>query len=841
MFHKCGLRTNLTNWRGIFLSNFIANCPITWLNSLLTTYVAKQRILPDTQVATQQDVQTRDLMSYLAGIKCWAARHKEPVYAIKRDQMKGFDYLSPEGMYDAVSAYGLPSQIIDIDRESQTEVKCYIRTAYGLTEPIIISGVNKQGGPMSPLKSTLTTSLGHHYLNDMLANDPDTLILTTTAFKKADPHLPDDHLKLQVAMTEATDDSYLFAKSLTSLRRNTLEMERFQYAYGWLTQWTKTVDNPSARYEELKAIIEGFTFPKFGVRSPITLLRKITSQCIVSRCRALLSLQPIKQTDAEELDRKIMRKIHDELGMPFNPNTDILDLPLKHHGLEFPSVARINAGIAIDGIARDLNHHIPAYRLMARITLADWTCAINDCTNPLDGRGLLRDFSQYAGKISYGWIVAQKAMGRMAPTLSLRMTERTEILKGDVSLSHCLAIHSHHHPTATGTRKTVDGNNLRSLRAKGIRKVSDVGEWTIWATDGSMIPASAGLLQQKSVTAAITGPVTLVLQIDGSNIASTQGELIGLTGGILFADSTTSTPRLYTDYLNAVKLIEDSKSSVAFEHTKGHADERTTPSLMNTEADHYASMAQRCIDDVPTAPIPTFFMDEYTFYNERDGWIESNIRHLTDMMMAQNTSDDIAIGRQHRMLTSIYEPRPPPDFPYTRAYAAYSATVQLYARSGQLPVADTLFKRKKIDDDGCRLGCEAVEDAHHLFVECGRYSEWRGRMAEELKTKTETKLIEEGVEETARKGLLQAAKSLFRRDDEIWPLKHTFYYLGHIPPLEALLPNDAVDGTIKREKILHHLAADWHLAAIRLAGRIFGDYQREMAKKNVPMKKRGKN
>ncbi|KAJ6600482.1 hypothetical protein DFH09DRAFT_901420, partial [Mycena vulgaris] len=446
----------------------------------LVNYSVMNSIFPG-DVATQQDVQTRDLMSYLAGIKCWAARQKEPVYAIKRDQMKGFDYLSPEGMYDAVRAYGLPSQIIDIDHESQTDVKCYIRTAYGNTEPIIITGVNKQGGPMSPLKSTLTTSLSHHYLNNLLSTDPNALIITTATFKKADPHLPDDHLKLHVAMTEATDGSYLFATSLQSLRRNTLEMERFQFAYGWLTQWTKTVaytlqvtgtlpntvsfdsvtnqkgvdpmlitkhdvplikdeldflrakvDNPGARFDELKSMIDAFIFPKFIGRSPITLLRKVTSQCLISRCRALLSLQPIKQVDAEELDRRIMRKVHDELGMPYTPNTKILGLPFKHHGLEFPSLVRINAGIVVDGLARDLNHHITAYRKMARITMADWTCSINDCINPIDGA---------------------------------------------VLLSHCSMIHDRHHPAAPGTRRLLDGHNIRSLRAKGIRIVKDVGAW----------------------------------------------------------------------------------------------------------------------------------------------------------------------------------------------------------------------------------------------------------------------------------------------------------------------------------------------------------------------------
>ena len=80
--------------------------------------------------------------------------------------MKGFDYLSPEGFYDAVRAYGLSKTVIDLDRASQTHMRCFIWTAYGITDPIVISGLNKQGGPASPLKSTFTTSLGSYYLHD---------------------------------------------------------------------------------------------------------------------------------------------------------------------------------------------------------------------------------------------------------------------------------------------------------------------------------------------------------------------------------------------------------------------------------------------------------------------------------------------------------------------------------------------------------------------------------------------------------------------------------------------------------------------------------------------------
>ncbi|KAJ6606210.1 hypothetical protein DFH09DRAFT_865171, partial [Mycena vulgaris] len=102
--------------------------------------------------------------------------------------------------------------------------------------------------------------------------------------------------------------------------------------------------------------------------------------------------------------------------------------------------------------------------------------------------------------------------------------------------------------------------------------------------------------------------------------------------------------------------------------------------------------------------------------------------------------------------------------------------------------------------------CNAIEDPHHIFVECRRYQEWRMKATEDAVTKTTMKLDEKGIEETARN--------------------------GHIPPLDGLLPANTMDNVVSRERLLHHFAAEWHLKAIRLAGRIFGDYQREMPKRN---------
>jgi len=100
--------------------------------------------------------------------------------------MKGFDYLAPSGFYDALKAYGFPDAIRDIDEAAQMQTKAFIRTAYGVTGPIVTDGLTKQGGPLSPIKSTLTTSLGHRYLDDLASTDRGALIMTTKANKAND-------------------------------------------------------------------------------------------------------------------------------------------------------------------------------------------------------------------------------------------------------------------------------------------------------------------------------------------------------------------------------------------------------------------------------------------------------------------------------------------------------------------------------------------------------------------------------------------------------------------------------------------------------------------------------
>ncbi|KAF7362208.1 hypothetical protein MVEN_00567000 [Mycena venus] len=530
-------------------------------------------------------------------------------------------------------------------------------------------------------------------------------------------------------------------------------------------------------------------------------------------------------------------------------------------------------------------------------------------------------------------------MATLSSPLSLKRTELDDVSLGSVSLSHALKLFSFHSPD----EPAPDGNALRSLRGKGIRLLSDMGEWRVqppgnwaiqsksrpstsswslaaikswdkmsivirslevewfspgqpdlilprehrrseaersirqlahisnlrpsltaallpsqtWGSDGSMTPASAGILDSKSVTAAITGPKTLVLKINGRNVSILQGELIGLIMGLVLSNPNDPDATLYTDHLNSVRLIDDSRTIVDQQHrlrfmngrsyyrwilalvstnplkiiyTRGHSTEQSVPSRINFEADHYASRSQRVLQDVFPAPVPTFTMDDFTFHSHIDGWIESSIRYYVDKSAARSSSQRLADSHHQRMALHLYDSKAPPEYSYTHAYSAYSAVVQLYARSGQLPTAQVLHARGKLATPRCRMGCAADEDMHHVFVQCPRYAEWRTKATDALLQRADAKLDEKNIEEVDRVHLLAAVKLLFS-DNNFWPLHYSTYYLGHIPRFDHLMPTHRDEDSVSHSRLAHHFASEWHTACIRLAGRIWGDWQREMSKK----------
>ena len=148
-----------------------------------------------------------------------------------------------------------------------------------------------------------------------------------------------------------------------------------------------------------------------------------------------------------------------------------------------------------------------------------------------------------------------------------------------------------------------------------------------------MIPAASGLGEAESVTAALTGPKTIVVRLNGRNMSILHGELMGQIMGLIQSSAGSKEVRIYSDLLNSVRIIEDSRSSIsqvarlqnmngrsyyrwmldlakeirtAVYYTKGHANEVTLASLLNYEADYYASKSRKVANSMHLAPIPTF-------------------------------------------------------------------------------------------------------------------------------------------------------------------------------------------------------------------------------------------
>jgi hypothetical protein len=254
-------------------------------------------------------------------------------------------------------------------------------------------------------------------------------------------------------------------------------------------------------------------------------------------------------------------------------------------------------------------------------------------------------------------------------------------------------------------------------------------------------------------------------------------------------------------------------------------------SLINAEADYYASKSQSIVNSLHPAPVPTFFMDKFTFYRPKDGWIESNIRSFIEHFVIQDTLIELQKRNCYRMATWLYDPRSLPSYPYVRATAAYSVIVQWYARLGQLPTAAGMKDKGQGDDIRCRMGCNAIEDPHHVFVLCKAFKKLREDARKEMVKKTKRKIKALGLAEAQFTSLLQTAKSLFSDCPNTWPLHYSFYYLGHVPKLDDHVDRKLFANRIKRDRFLHNISGDWHMTSIRLASRIWGKVQRELAKR----------
>ncbi|KAK0485575.1 hypothetical protein EDD18DRAFT_1111398 [Armillaria luteobubalina] len=146
----------------------------------------------------------------------------------------------------------------------------------------------------------------------------------------------------------------------------------------------------------------------------------------------------------------------------------------------------------------------------------------------------------------------------------------------------------------------------------------------------------AGMLDVKTITAAISGPISLAVLVTGKNNSILHG---GNKAKLWHIPAHS--------YYWWIVDIQTSSPHISLEYTPGHSRQRATPATLNDEADHFASWAQKHRNQLPVALIPTFFMDEFTFWTPDDRWIESEIKSFINSSMVKAKVQELAIG-QHQ-------------------------------------------------------------------------------------------------------------------------------------------------------------------------------------------------
>ena len=145
------------------------------------------------------------------------------------------------------------------------------------------------------------------------------------------PHTPSDRIQLSLSMIEAMDDSLIPSSDLPSLKLVATDADRFQATYGWETSWPKSalyvyntpspspedarmpsvdytdpqsdfltwhevpvvtshttflrvpINRPNLQFLALRDLVLNFSFPPSPRRFPLTVLRRLIAQTLVSK------------------------------------------------------------------------------------------------------------------------------------------------------------------------------------------------------------------------------------------------------------------------------------------------------------------------------------------------------------------------------------------------------------------------------------------------------------------------------------------------------------------------------------------------------------------------------
>jgi hypothetical protein len=170
-------------------------------------------------------------------------------------------------------------------------------------------------------------------------------------------------------------------------------------------------------------------------------------------------------------------------------------------------------------------------------------------------------------------------------------------------------------------------------------------------------------------------------------------------------------------------------------------------------------------------------------FSTSHGFVESTLLPFIDTLLAKTQATSIHSYHEPIPPLPLFDPTPPPIYPYAKTPSSYSAVIQLYARSGQLDSKHLLSCRLK---DGhqpwCCFGCRLIEDTHHIFVRCPKFTTLRESYSSRLHQATRTILTTYNLPPQDIAFIMERVSSLFF-DSDVWPSRRTAFYLGILPRL----------------------------------------------------------
>ncbi|KAG1890883.1 hypothetical protein F4604DRAFT_379071 [Suillus subluteus] len=125
--------------------------------------------------------------------------------------------------------------------------------------------------------------------------------------------------------------------------------------------------------------------------------------------------------------------------------------------------------------------------------------------------------------------------------------------------------------------------------------------------------------------------------------------------------------------------------------TATHTGGFTPKCLANDCVVHVASSAQHSGGVLPSVPLATSAMDDYTVFAPGCGFIECNLSSFIVSRLEDAHASNDSIRLAQVLTLTLYDHHLLLDFPYTWASSLFFAAVQFYARSSQVDTTQVWF------------------------------------------------------------------------------------------------------------------------------------------------------